>query len=62
MTVTVDPERNEVVMTTASGTTMTLTWSAALLLGTLLREASVEAEPIIAPGKCYAPTLGHGGV
>ena len=62
MTVTVDPEQNEVLMTTANGTTITLTWSAALLLGTLLREASVEAEPALVPGKRYSPAVSHGGV
>ena len=37
------------------GTEIVLTWSGALLLGTQLREASVEAEPPALPGKSYVP-------
>lgn len=40
MDVRVDPTNNQVVLNTDRGTEITLTWSGALLLGTLLREAS----------------------
>jgi hypothetical protein len=62
MTVTAIPERGEVILTRASGATITLTWSGALLLGTLLREASVQAEPVMPAGKHYAPSVGGGTI
>jgi hypothetical protein len=55
MTVTTDTIRNEVTIEGEAGSRITLSWSAALLLGTLLREASHEAEPQL-KGKTYAPT------
>jgi hypothetical protein len=61
MIVIADRLRNLVTIHGDRGTEITLTWSAALVLATLLREASVTAEPAPAPGKCYSPTSGRWG-
>jgi hypothetical protein len=61
MIVIADRLRNLVTIHGDRGTEITLTWSAALVLGTLLREASVRAEPAPALGKCYSPTSGRWG-
>jgi hypothetical protein len=56
MIVTADRVRNLVTIHSDAGSRIILTWSGALLLGTQLREASVEAEPPARPGKSYVPS------
>jgi len=55
MRVEADRTKHQVTLHSESGTEITLSWSSALLLGTLLREASVAAEPPARPGKSYRP-------
>ena len=61
MIVEADRTKHQVTIRGDRGTEITLSWSAALLLGTLLREASVEAEPATPSGRTYAPTAGRWG-
>jgi hypothetical protein len=61
MTVAVDTVRHEVILTTAQGRTITLTWAAAVNLGSLLVQKGHEAEPVVT-GKSYCPSAGHGRV
>ena len=56
MIIKADRIRNLVTIRGDRGTEIVLTWSGALLLGTQLREASVEAEPPALPGKSYCPS------
>jgi len=60
MTVVADPHRQRVVLR-GEKFEVDLTWSQALLLGTLLREASVEAEPATPIGLRYEPKIGRWG-
>jgi hypothetical protein len=55
MIVEANKATNQVILRGDRGTEITLSWSAALLLGTLLREASIEVEPPALPGKSYVP-------
>jgi hypothetical protein len=55
VTVTADNVKNEVIITGDAGSRITLSWSSALLLGCLLKEASVHAEPASPAGRTYAP-------
>ncbi len=54
MRVHADRKNNEVTIDGDNGSRITMTWSGALLLGTLLREASVEAEPPALSGRSYS--------
>lgn len=56
MRVEADRTKHQVTLHSDFGSRIVLTWSAALLLGTLLREASVAAEPPARPGRTYTPT------
>ena len=58
MTVVADPQRQLVVLT-GGKFEVDLTWSQALLLGTLLREAFLEVEPATPLGRTYEPTSGR---
>ena len=55
MRVEVDQTQNQVILTGDFGTRIILGWSAALVLGGLLKDASVLAEPAPMPGKSYVP-------
>lgn len=57
MTVLTDTQKHQVTIHGDHGTEITLTWSGALVLGTLLREASIQAEPTALPGRTYAPAI-----
>jgi hypothetical protein len=56
MIVEADRTKHLVTIRGDRGSEITLSWSNALLLGCLLKEASVEAEPEVLPGKSYAPS------
>jgi hypothetical protein len=53
--VTADPKRHEVTITGDLGSEITMTWSAAANLASLLNEASRKAEPPVRPGRTYRP-------
>jgi hypothetical protein len=57
MTVTTDSVRHQVILTGDYGMRIVLGWSAALVLGGLLKDASVQAEPAALPGRSYCPSV-----
>ncbi len=57
MTVTPDTKKHEVVLVTDSGGKIRLSWAAAANLGSLLNEASRQAEPPARPGRTYSPAV-----
>jgi hypothetical protein len=56
MQVDVDQAKHQVILTGDCGMRTVLGWSAALVLGGLLKDASVQAEPAALPGRSYCPT------
>jgi hypothetical protein len=57
MRVEADRTKHQVILRGDRGTEITLSWSGALLLGTMLRQASVQAEPSAPrPGRTYCPS------
>jgi hypothetical protein len=60
MDVKVDPANHRVLLNTDQGGQITLSWSGALLLGTLLREASLDAEPQ-PKGKTFSTSVSRWG-
>lgn len=57
MKVEADRRKHQVTIRGDRGTEITLTWASASLLGSLLKEASLEAAPPTMPGKVYAPAI-----
>ncbi len=55
MHVITDQTRNEVILRGSNGSEIRLTWAAAANLGSLLNQASREAEPPARPGRRYEP-------
>ncbi|CAI4032323.1 hypothetical protein DNFV4_02753 [Nitrospira tepida] len=55
LTVSVDHERHEVLLTGSGGSEIRLTWVAAANLASLLNEASRQAEPPAPAGRTYQP-------
>lgn len=57
MTVIADTNTHQVMIRTDSGSEITLSWAAAANLGSLLNEASRQAEPPARPGRSYCPAV-----
>jgi hypothetical protein len=57
MQVDVDHAKHQVIVTGDYGMRIVLGWSAALVLGGLLKDASVQAEPPALPGRSYCPSV-----
>ncbi|MDQ3231657.1 MAG: hypothetical protein M3Q07_07540 [Pseudobdellovibrionaceae bacterium] len=57
MIVEADRSKHQVIIRGDLGTEIVLNWSAALVLGGLMRDASVEAEPPALSGRSYSPTV-----
>lgn len=55
MRVEADSTRNQVTLHSDAGSEITMTWSAAADLASLLNEASRQAEPPAPKGKTYSP-------
>lgn len=57
MTITADTKTHQVMIRTDSGSEIRLTWAAAANLGSILNEASRQAEPPALPGRTYCPAV-----
>lgn len=57
MRVEADSTRNQVTLHSDAGSEITMTWSAAADLASLLNEASRQAEPPARPGRSYCPAV-----
>ncbi len=56
MIVTTDKTSHQVTIHSDAGSEITMSWAAALNLGSLLIKKAEEAEPPARPGKTYEPT------
>jgi hypothetical protein len=57
MIVEANKATHQVVLKTDRGSEIVLNWSSALLLGCMLKEASVQAEPPAPAGRSYSPSV-----
>jgi hypothetical protein len=57
MIVEANKATHQVILRGERGSEITLSWSSALLLGCLLKEASVQAEPASPAGRTYEPSV-----
>lgn len=57
MTITADTNTHQVMIRTDSGSEIILSWAAAANLGSLLNEASRQAEPPAPQGRTYRPAV-----